>query len=314
MPPFKTAILFVIFNRPDKTAQVFEAIRAMRPEQLFIAADGPRSDKKDDVRLCAEARAIVSKIDWSCEVQTDFLEANIGSHKRMASAITWFFQNVQEGIILEDDCLPGEDFFKFCEELLEKYRAQPHIMLISGDNFQDGHMRGLERGIIAPQQSYYFSQYANIWGWATWRRAWNAYQDDLRDFPAFEKSGRIAGILPPRREQHFWIKFFKKIHAGIYPFWDAKWMFSIWNARGICISPNVNLVTNIGHGKGATNTTDEHSRHIIPLAKMKWPLQHPFVSGGMKTSNEADRYLFSVLYYVPLHKRIWNRIFATISR
>jgi hypothetical protein len=181
-----TPVLFLIFNRPNTTEQVFEAIAKAKPRCLFVAADGPRTDKEGEAEKCQAVRDIIKRVDWDCEVKTLFREQNLGCKEAVSSAITWFFEQVEEGIILEDDCLPSDSFFSFCAELLEKYRDDKRIMMISGDNFQDGIQRG--------DASYYFSSVPWIWGWATWRRAWRLYDREMQTFPSFVKAfGMFSG-------------------------------------------------------------------------------------------------------------------------
>jgi hypothetical protein len=173
--PFATPILFLIFNRPDTTDKVFEKIREIQPRQLFISADGPRPDRKDEREKCEEARKVIQKIDWKCELKTNFSEKNLGCRVGVSSGIDWFFSQVSKGIILEDDCLPDASFFNFCKVLLEYYRNDERIMHIGGINVQDGRMRGTA--------SYYFSKISHIWGWATWKRAWEKYDVNIRTYP-----------------------------------------------------------------------------------------------------------------------------------
>ena len=159
-----TPVLFLIFNRPELTEKVFQKIQDAQPKYLFVAADGPRDNKYGEKDLCEKTRAVVlENITWECEVKTLFRTENLGCRTAVSSAINWFFENVEEGIILEDDTVPDNSFFSYCQALLEKYRNHEQIMMITGDNFQDGIKRG--------NGSYYFSRYVHIWGWASWRRA-----------------------------------------------------------------------------------------------------------------------------------------------
>lgn len=285
-------ILFVIFNRPEQTRKVFEEIRKAQPPKLYIAADGPRSNHPGEKEKCEEARAIAKLVDWPCELHTDFLGQNIGCDERVSSAISWFFAGVEEGIIFEDDCLPSGEFFTFTSSLLEKYRHEEKIKMISGNNFQNGRKRG--------EGSYYFSRYANTWGWATWRRAWNAYDHNLAGFPAFRESKQIEDILPTSEERRYWLNFFEKILKKKYTFWDAKWMFSIWKENGISITPNTNLVSNIGFGSDATHTQGDAEKFSVKIGEMG-EIIHP---ASMEIDNEADRYLFETMYRTPLLEKI----------
>jgi len=194
----KTPVLFLVFNRPDTTRRVFEAIRAARPARLFLVADGPRERQPDDKEKCERVRYIATDIDWDCEVKTLFRKENLGCKNGVSSAIDWFFSHVDEGIILEDDCLPTESFFWFCEELLRRYRNDSRVMQICGSNF----LRGWQRN----NDSYYFSGYGPIWGWASWRRAWIYYDVDMKLWPEVKEKKILLDICDGKREMFYRLK------------------------------------------------------------------------------------------------------------
>ena len=174
-----TPLLFIIFNRPDVTLRVFNELKKQKPKYLFIAADGPRAGFEDDIDKCKRVREVVlNEIDWDCEVKTLFRDLNLGCGHAVSGAIDWFFENVEKGIILEDDCLPNKSFFYFCENLLESYKENDEVFAISGANFQDKKIG---------KASYFFSKYLYVWGWATWRRAWENYDFDLSGLENFKK-------------------------------------------------------------------------------------------------------------------------------
>lgn len=271
-----TPVLFLIFNRPELTFRVFEEIRKAQPQQLFIAADGPREGKEGEAGKCEQARSIVNKIDWKCEVKTLFRDKNLGCQDAVSSAITWFFDNVVEGIILEDDCLPDQSFFTFCETLLEKYRDNEKIMHIGGNNFQDGIKRG--------NASYYFSIHPHQWGWATWNRAWNRYNININGLENFKKTQTI--FKHPAIVSFNMEKLEKTLNGEINT-WDYQWFYTIWKNNGITIVPNVNLVTNIGFGENATHTFQaDHFLAQVPLGKLDTIL-HPT---QIKVNKKADDY------------------------
>jgi hypothetical protein len=246
--PLNTPVLFVVFNRPDVTAKVFDAIRQARPKKLYIAADAPRKSLQGEATLCARVRAIATNIDWCCEVHTLFQDNNRGCKLAMSSAISWFFNHEEEGIILEDDCLPHQDFFRYCSDLLERYRADQKVFVITGVNFQNGRTRG--------DASYYFSKYPHCWGWATWRRAWKYYLGDLGLWPNWKKSLEFVSVVPNRRERRYWTEIFDQCYEGSIDSWAYPWVLSVWIQRGLTATPNVNLISNIGFGRDATHTTD----------------------------------------------------------
>jgi hypothetical protein len=247
---FNTPILLLIFNRPDVTQIVFDIIKQIRPKFLYIGADGPRADKPEDKILCEETRNIVSKIDWSCNVKTLFEDKNLGCGVAPAKAITWFFDHVEQGIILEDDIVPDESFFKFCEETLEYYKNAHNIMHISGCYF-------LESFIAHPSESYYFTKHIHVWGWATWRRAWKYYDYDMKDWPSLRSKKDLATYYDGYGT--FWEEIFDKMIIKGNDIWDYQWMFAIYKERGVAINPTVNLTQNIGFNSKGTHTLNPDS-------------------------------------------------------
>jgi len=251
LAPLRIPILFLIFNRPDTTQKVFNAIRQAKPKQLFIAADGHREDKEGEKEKCKQAKKIIEQVDWDCELKTLFRDKNLGCKIAVSSAINWFFENVEEGIILEDDCLPNQSFFWFCQELLEYYRNDTRIMHISGDNFQFGRKRG--------EGSYYFSKYSHIWGWATWRRAWRCFDVNMKNFEEFKTGNQINNVLQIKQQQKYWIKNFELTYNGKINTWDYIWLYTCFINNGLCIMPNKNMVSNLGFSKESLHTKDENS-------------------------------------------------------
>ncbi len=260
-----TPVLFLIFNRPSTTQLVFEQIKQVKPKKLFIAADGPRPNNPEDDKKVQEAKDQVLKaIDWECDVKTLFRTVNLGSGKAVSEAITWFFDNVDEGIILEDDCVPELSFFYFCSELLKKYRKNNSIMHITGTNFDDSIKFGNE--------SYYFTKYPFIWGWATWKRAWKTYDFTLENSNYY--SQLIKKQFHDPFERQFWRSRIHFVKDKVVDAWDYQWMFSIWAQNGISITPNINLVSNIGFGKDATHTVEDSPFSNLKRAPLL-QLNHP---------------------------------------
>lgn len=281
----KTAVLFLVFNRPDITAQVFQVIRNAKPARLYVAADGPRANREGEVEKCAKVREIVTAVDWSCEVKTLFREGNLGCKHAVSGGITWFFEHEEQGIILEDDCLPHLDFFRFCEELLERYVDDERISVITGNNFQDGQRRG--------DASYYFSKYNHCWGWASWRRAWKHYQGNLPFWPDWSPSNEWLAINPDPVERRYWTKIFEAVRAGKIDSWAYPWTGSVWYHGGLTATPNVNLVANIGFGADATHTASADS----PLAGMAThKLANLTHTNMVQQDMAADRYVFDHVF------------------
>jgi ADP-heptose:LPS heptosyltransferase len=285
-----TPVLFIIFNRPDVTALVFDEIRKAQPSRLFVAADGPRANRPMDEVLCKEARAIISQVDWPCEVKTLFREQNLGCGHAVSSAISWFFSQVEEGIILEDDCLPHPTFFTYCQDLLEYYRNDTKVMHIGGVNFQNGHKRG--------DASYYFSGVAHVWGWASWRRAWDLYNFNVSDFYTFVRDEKIYEYFPNEKLAMHWLDHFKSMYYHKIDTWDHQWSYAVLNNHGVSVIPNTNLISNIGFREDATHTSSSNSVYAYaktyPIAR---PLVHPQT---IEVNKEADFYFFKEVDHLPL--------------
>ena len=283
---FETPILFLIFNRPDTTQKVFNVIKQIKPRYLFVAADGPRLDKPGENEKCLETRNIIKQIDWDCELKTLFREKNLGCRIAVSQGITWFFDNVEEGIILEDDCLPDLSFFPYCEELLRTYKNEDKIFLIGGNNFQNG----IERG----NGSFYFSHYAHIWGWASWRRAWEKYDLEMNDLHETFASGKLDHVFQSNVEKKYWENIFTQTRLKKIDTWDYQWTYAIWKNNGLAITPNTNLVINLGlvNNNSTRNFLKDGFREKMILDSIELPLVYPSV----KLNGEADQYTFENRY------------------
>lgn len=262
-------VVLIIFNRPETTARVFAEIRQARPAQLFIIADGPRPDIAEDAERCAVTRQVVADVDWPCTVQRLYAETNLGCGLRPASGISWVFEQVEEAIILEDDCLPDPSFFRYCSELLKRYRHDPQVMHIAGHN----------RGFIQhpATDSYYFSLLPYCWGWASWRRAWQHFDYTLSRWPEVNAADLLRTRLPDDATVRFWSRRFADVHQSQRrDIWDFQWNFACWINDGVAIVPNVTLVKNIGFGPSATHTRDAEEKLVNMTANaMCFPLVHP---------------------------------------
>lgn len=294
---FNTPILFIIFNRLNTTQKVFEVIREIRPKKLFVAADGYRLGVEGEKDKCDEVKKyVLDNIDWPCEIKTLFREKNLGCGKAVSSAITWFFENVEEGIILEDECVPNKDFFVYCEELLNYYRDNKEIMVIGGNNFQNGVKRG--------DASYYFSAFSHIWGWATWARAWKLYDFKLENIKEEDLDSLLGYYFLNKSHVKYWKYIFKKLKSGAIDTWDYQLLFTIWENKLLAIVPNVNLVSNIGFGGGT------HTRDIKDIAAnmAKYeilPIIHP---AKIELCREADDYYYKIFLKSSFFKKIKDKI------
>ena len=277
-----TPVAFLIFNRPNLTEIVFEAIAQAKPKKLLVVADGPRFP--EEFEKCQKARSIIERIDWPCEVLTNFSEINLGCKQRISSGLNWVFSEVEEAIILEDDCLPTPSFFYFCETLLEHYRHDERIMHISGDNFQEGQSRN--------NSSYYFSKYTHVWGWASWRRAWQHYNTDMRTWPEYKKLDAIRSICEDSLEKKYWIAIFDDVFEGAVDTWDYQWLYTCWSQNGLSILPNLNLISNIGFGLDSTHTFRANTDIQLSTTDI-WKISHPLL---VTRCLDADTYTFNYHY------------------
>ncbi len=233
-----TPILFLIFNRPDTTQVVFNEIRKAKPKQLYIAADGPRKNRSEDTILCQKTREIIEQVDWDCEVSTLYRNENLGCKRAVSSAIDWFFTHVEEGIILEDDCVPDQSFFFFCQKMLERYRNDERVMMISGTNYLF-----LKYEM---EESYFFSKYYIIWGWATWRRAWKMYDIKMSDWLKYQETNQLGWIYSDKYLINWYNVMFQMAYEDKIDTWDIQWWYSCIFQNGLCIVPKYNLISNIG--------------------------------------------------------------------
>jgi len=259
---FSTPILLLAFKRPETTKLVFEKIRQVKPKELFIVIDGPRN--KEEENLVNEVKKII-KVDWKCKVHRLYRKKNLGLRWGIPNAIDWFFKNAEEGIILEDDCVPSKSFFRFCAELLEKYRDDGRIMHISGSN---------EYKELNLEEFYFFSQIPFIWGWATWRRAWKKYDGDIKDYPKIKRKN-FRQMCPNPLARICFRRDFNLISFKNFNTWDYQWVFSLNYSSGLSIVPTKNLIQNIGMERGSTNMKESDKLRSIPSKKIQFPLIHP---------------------------------------
>jgi hypothetical protein len=260
----------MIFNRPDFTERVFAEIARARPRKLLVIADGPRPERPEDAEKCAAARAVIERVDWECDVSKNYADTNMGCGHRPATGLRWVFEQVEEAIILEDDCIPHPMFFRFCEDLLEKYRDDERVMHISGANFLSGQKK--------TPYSYSFSRYSLSWGWASWRRAFKHYDPTLKLWPSLRDTSWLLDRLGDPRAVEHWKKVFDLSHSGIEKVntWDFQWVFACWAQRGLSILSNTNLVTNVGFREDSTHTRRPTDRRAnLPANEISFPLKHP---------------------------------------
>lgn len=257
-----TPVLFLVFNRPETTKMVFEEIRKAKPTKLYIGADSPRNHeekkKTDSVR-----NYIIKNIDWPCKVRTLFRDKNLGCKYAVSSAIDWFFENEKQGIILEDDCLPNQSFFRFCREMLEKYKDDERIMHISGTNIM---------GKSPIEEDYFFSNIFNVWGWATWRRAWKKYDVNMKSWPKWRfralRFMKDYSLIDKVKS----LRLYELTYRGKIDTWDYQWDFVCKIKGGLSVIPQKNLITNLGFLEGTHTTNYKEREKALKRYEMKFPL------------------------------------------
>ncbi len=288
-------VALLVFNRPDCTEKTFAAVAAARPPTLLVVGDGPRPERPGEAERVDAVRVIVERVDWPCEVLTNFSPQNMGCRARVSSGIDWVFEQVPEAIILEDDCLPHPDFFRFCSELLDRYRDDRRVGQISGSN--------LHSGMARPEYSYYFSRYIHIWGWASWRDRWQqAYDVTLSRWPELRARGWVHDLFPRRREARYWEKMFEEVHAGRVDTWDYQWTAACWQNDWLAAVPAGNLISNIGFRPDATHTTTSGGFGNLAVGKLASPLCHPrTVAQDARFDAREFRWIFTV---PPLRKLV----------
>lgn len=291
---FSTPVLLNVFNRPKETRMLLEIIGKVQPKYLYVHCDGPRPGNEKDEKNVEEVHRVVEElVTWPCELNKLYEPMNLGCGKGPASSMTWFFSNVEEGIILEDDCHPHVDFFQYCQELLEKYRDNEEIAIIGGSSFGEK---------LSKSESYHFTPYPGIWGWATWKRVWDLYDFD---FSCSDREFRkhVRPFLKSSQAVHYWLDILHRvINDGLQKsYWDYQLLLLLLYENKINIAPNTNLISNVGFGEDAFHTFDSNCRlannPVFPIL----PLKHPSViEMNLKKQNRR--------YEVPLGKRIKRRI------
>ena len=273
---YKVPVAIVVFNRIGLAEKMLRCLERVRPEKLLIISDGARKDRPGEAEKVESVRALFEKVSWPCEIYRNYAEENMGCDHRVPSGVSWVFEQVEEAIILEDDCMPTDDFFVFAEQMLEKYKNDSQVMMIAGSNYMKNYTM---------DNSYCFSARVYTWGWATWRRAWQCYQDDNSIWEQVKKDGTLARIYPSR------IRHFVKKELDYYyergkcP-WDYLWWVSCMKYQGLCVIPKVNLISNEGFGEDATHTQDP-GKYDGQTFSIEFPLRHP---QEVKRDRKIDRY------------------------
>jgi len=279
-----TPILFVIFNRPDRVSQVFAEIKKAKPKRLFIAADGPRVNKPGEKELCEQARRVVADIDWDCEVVKDFSDINLGCSERVYSGINQILTQYDRAIILEDDCLPNQSFFVFCEQMLEKYKDDQRIMMVSGMNWA-GQWK-------VNEHDYHFSIFGGVWGWATWRRSWKQLDSEMKLWKESAIRKKIRRKFGDYKQ--YWARRYLFNIGFREKKWEYQWAFARIANDGLAVFPSKNLITNIGFGADAT-----HTKTLMPLIEnlvrqeLNFPLRD---NDDIRADDQYDKIMFEIVH------------------
>ena len=303
--PLKTPVAMFIFNRPDVTARVFAQVRQTQPKQLFLISDAARPERAGEDHDVLLAREIVTNVDWECEVKTLFADQNMGCKSRVSSGLAWVFEQVEDAIILEDDCLPHPSFFSYCQELLERYRDDERVGAISGSNFQEG--------ISRTPHSYYFSKYFHCWGWASWRRTWEKFDLDFETWPTFREQGGLATVADSPTESWYWTRLFDEQYSGktTVSSWAYAWLYSAWTQNALTILPDANLVSNIGFSGRGTHCKDRDSKFANMDVHDIGMLDHPEI---IFRCVAADKFSFGQKYYRDSISRRVRRLCQTVFK
>ena len=302
MSQTKTPILLIGFNRPDTMQKVFDEVRKARPFKLYYAVDGARSDKDGEEEKVNLVQAIIQQVDWPCEVHTLFRTSNRGCGYGPAEAITWAFEQEESLIVLEDDCVPNQSFFRFCDEMIDMYVNDTRVNIVSGRS----HHRGFK---AFANQDYIFTHYAHTWGWATWKRVWREFDIKMSDFPSFIREGGALNVFSSKEEGIYYNKLFGKIYNQIDDecthSWDSQWVYTRMKMGGLGIVPAYNLIRNIG--EVGTHSTGHQPCFDLEAEEMPFSIRHPkFVT--FNREYEEFHFKTHIKMSVPLWKKVINRV------
>jgi hypothetical protein len=294
----ESAVALLIFNRQDTTERVFLEIAKAKPKKLFVIADGPRLNRPDDPAKCDAARRVVERVDWDCEVLKNYSDVNMGCGRRIATGITWVFEHVAEAIFLEDDCVPHLSFFRYCDELLNKYHCDERVMTICGTNSLSG--------LVKPSYSYSFRYIMSCSGWATWRRAWRHFDLDIKLWEELRETSWMLNILREQRFVNYWKDIFDKYYCYKgNDVWDYQWMFACWTQNAFAIVPEVNLIQNIGFDENSTHCKSaNHPLAFLTMHEIAFPLRHPpYIARELDAEFVNMNSFIEEKKQIPLYKR-----------
>ena len=302
----ESPVLLITFNRPEYTKKVFEKIRDAKVKKLYFFNDGPREDNENDHAARRELFKLLDSIDWECDVHKNFQEKNLGADWGPSAAITWAFQDEERLIVLEDDCVPSLPFFHFSNHCLEKYKDDTRIWLISGRSHQQGSR-------FYKNQDYIFTHYGHTNGWATWKRCWNHFDMEMKNFPEFMEAGGALNVLASRAEGLFLNKTYQRVYDQNHHPWDFSFGFAIMKNGGLSIVPAKNLIQNVGIIGLHSNA--KSFVHELQAASDFTFLREPQF---LMVNHEYEQLHFNthikkIMGKRPLHKRIINKCLKIIG-
>lgn len=285
-----TAVAIFIYKRPENLEAIISVLKEFHPARILLIADGPKN-KSEALVVKNTREKIESLIDWPCQVYKNYSLVNMGLKERFKTGIDWVFNHCDKAIFIEDDCIPNYTFFEFCTELLEKYIDDKRVMTISGNNFEFGKGKS--------KDSYHFSQYPHVWGWATWKRAWADYDSDISDWPSLRNTPWLRIVLGGFIISKFWKYIFDRLYASKINTWDYQLAYASWKTGSLHIVPSINLVSNVGYGRESTNIKHKNKTLYVPARPIHFPLIHP---KQIIANKEADRLVDNLVYVHPIGK------------
>jgi hypothetical protein len=289
-------VILLIYKRPAHLRQVLNQVALVKPQTLLVIGDGPHPERPEEIPLVEQSRALIKQLPWECHVVTAFSPLHLGLRKRVSSGLTWAFNQVDSGIVLEDDCVPDPSFFFYCQELLHRYEQDQRVMAISGNNFQ--------KRIKRTNYSYYFSRYNHCWGWATWRRAWLQYDDDMVYWPELKENYWLHNIFEcDPQAARYWEHIFDQMFNSQIDSWAYRWTYACWLQGGLTALPEVNLVSNIGLGSDATHTKSAKQTRNLRYQPIEFPLRHPpFITRNAPADDFTQKYHFGTHFWMRIKR------------
>lgn len=294
---FKVPVLLILYNRIEEAHNVFQVLKTIQPTQLYVAGDGCKAGNMLDRSRVYQTRCVIQPA-WHCQLHTYWQEEHLGKSQMMYQAMQWFFEQEEEGVIIMEDTIPSYDFFPYCEELLSRYRNDEHVFSIGGTYLRHRSRKRYNKRLKKGGSSYYFSAYATTWGFATWKNRWKDFTLSLSQYSNEDFANMVSPYMRKQKQKIYWLRRFAILKKHDIPYWDYQFNFHIWAHQGLCITPYLNLVTNIGFKKQPKRKIRRLKRNAYPIM----PLTHPT---KIEQNFKEDRYMF---------KHIFKRAFLYLFR